>query len=531
MSTVSELELWMAEVEGVAGSHAATLGRVEQAVTQHGVRLDALRHGLARLLGHQRRQQQAVLELEAALGRERARRRAAEEELAQCREERDEFKSEVIDLRVERQALRCQVEEQRVRLQQTRAPPRGTLPKLVSCRHQVPYGSKRYEDVVNMLHFIGENISLDRCAAMELQGRLVLHEDVVTLGRVLQWKLDFKKLDRLYISIPAEEADAFIGLVKRVIQNQRSDIDGAQPGPNDSLPPVDAETIGQIAAQWKVIADANVEGAAPTVYILNEVTRRAIIIGDWPQSPYSPNSAGMDYSALYCAYRAPEGAVTRRVSDLSQFLAFVAANISLAGVVLFEPARTHILLQDRQTYAIHLGRFRRYRLNADGYDGLFLSVPEEDAVEIELAVRAVLRGVPAEDVAQRLSGAWRALSPLQHGRRTYVLNEETHRVLILDCWPDDSVLDRCPAPRVLESTGGGESATKDPVHLTEQGEAEMEVSELVAPPPSEVHAPPVPGTPTEVPGPQPPAALGAERPREPVGAPQAAPRPNYHYSD
>lgn len=31
-----------------------------------------------------------------------------------------------------------------------------------------------------------------------------------------------------------------------------------------------------------------------------------------------------------------------------------------------------------------------------------------------------------------------------------------------------------------------------------QGEAEMEVSELVAPPPSEVHAPPVPGTPTRL---------------------------------
>lgn len=61
-----------------------------------------------------------------------------------------------------------------------------------------------------------------------------------------------------------------------------------------------SQTIGQIAAQWKVIADANVEGAAPTVYILNEVTRRAIIIGDWPQSPYSPNSAGVSVRVRMC---------------------------------------------------------------------------------------------------------------------------------------------------------------------------------------------------------------------------------------
>ena len=45
----------------------------------------------------------------------------------------------------------------------------------------------------------------------------MLHDDIVTLGRVLQWKLDFKKLDKLFISIPAEDADGFINLVKRVI--------------------------------------------------------------------------------------------------------------------------------------------------------------------------------------------------------------------------------------------------------------------------------------------------------------------------
>ena len=54
-------------------------------------------------------------------------------------------------------------------------------------------------------------------------GKLILHDDIVTLGRVVQWKLDFRNLQDCFISIPVEEADAFIQVVKSVIRSQRRD--------------------------------------------------------------------------------------------------------------------------------------------------------------------------------------------------------------------------------------------------------------------------------------------------------------------
>jgi hypothetical protein len=381
------------------------------------------------------------------LNEERSLRVSLENQLEACQAELQRQKEELIDCKVERHALRCQVQEQKIRLaQQPETTVAGALPRLVSCRQHVPSGSKRYDDIVSMLNFIAENISLDRCAAMELQGRLVLHDDIVTLGRVLQWKMDFKKLDKFFISIPAEDADSFINLIKRVIQSQqpsdpRTRKNGNAPGSTEKEQAVDAQLIGQIAAQWKVITDANVEGAAPTVYILNEVSRRAIIIGDWPQSPSSPDSKGIDYTSLYNAYKIQDGASTRRVTDLTNFLCFVTENISFLEAVVFEPARSQIVLQDRVTHMITLSTFRRLRLNAGSYEGLFLCIPEEDADFFEAAFRSILKkSVTVAEVAQSLSVQWRALSPLQHGRRTYVLNESARRVMILDSWPDDSVL-------------------------------------------------------------------------------------------
>ena len=47
------------------------------------------------------------------------------------------------------------------------------------------------------------------------------------------------------------------------------------------------------------------------------------------------------------------------------------------------------------------------------------------------------------EAAQSLSAHWRCLAPTCEGRRTYVLNEDVCRVMILDTWPDDQILASC----------------------------------------------------------------------------------------
>ena len=63
---------------------------------------------------------------------------------------------------------------------------------------------------------------------------------------------------------------------------------------------------------------------------------------------------------------------------------------------MFEPARSQIVLQDRVTHMITLSTFRRLRLNAGSYEGLFLCIPGLHVVA-QFAVPHSYPIVPAGD--------------------------------------------------------------------------------------------------------------------------------------
>jgi len=205
---------------------------------------------------------------------------------------------------------------------------------------------------------------------------------------------------------------------------------------------------------------------------------------------------------------------------LATFFTFVLDNISLEEVVLFEPSRSQIILQDRGTYYIQLGRFRRYRLDAGAYEGLFVSVPEEDAAAFDASVRALLalEATPIQ-AAQTMAARWRALSPLQHGRRTYVLNEEANRVIIVDTWPDDSVLACTVTPMVSQSP------VKEPTPHTPPTSSQGDILEV----PETVARSGVPEAAAEVVSAQRCPVGKEEAPRTALGDLESAPRPNCNY--
>eukprot|EP00993_Chasmostoma_nieuportense_P000035 NODE_1032_length_1697_cov_74.580892_g878_i1.p1 GENE.NODE_1032_length_1697_cov_74.580892_g878_i1~~NODE_1032_length_1697_cov_74.580892_g878_i1.p1 ORF type:complete len:449 (+),score=140.32 NODE_1032_length_1697_cov_74.580892_g878_i1:46-1347(+) len=335
---------------------------------------------------------------------------ACQQTLADCEEEKADLKREIY-------ALQCQLEEH------------GEVKKPVPQMRagQFNPGSKRYDDISSILNFVSLNINMDCPMVMQLQGRILLNGKFVPLGRVWRYKLDHQNLSGLYICIPEEDVENMIALIRQLILKT----------------PVDPAVLGKIAADWTVITDVAEQGQRASVYVLNESAGRTILINDWPHcgTDIEP-PAPVNFSALFGDLHHPTASYQQRCLELTQFLLFLAANITLTDAYVFEPTNKSLVINDRVTRVVPLTKLCRFRMNGGGFDSLFLSMPVEEKNTFLPVIEAlVLNTSICAALACEMAKFWRIiLNSSDKGAIVYVFNETLQRVMVLASWPDDTVL-------------------------------------------------------------------------------------------